>query len=79
MHSKKQNRVDVERVSDMVFVHCNLWLHAICHRSRDGKCRPILFDEIDVTSEWPTESAESSSPLLDDSWLDMPLECRASP
>ncbi|PPD70364.1 hypothetical protein GOBAR_DD32762 [Gossypium barbadense] len=46
---------------------------------RDGKCKPIIFDEIDVSSEWPTES-EPSVPLLDDSWLDnLPLECRGSP
>jgi hypothetical protein len=74
MHTKKRNRVDMEKVNDMVFVHCNLWLH-IAH-SRDGKCKPIIFDDIDVASEWPTESVESSAPLLDDSWLDMPLECR---
>ncbi|KAH7851707.1 hypothetical protein Vadar_015618 [Vaccinium darrowii] len=38
-------------------------------RSRDEKSKPIVYDEIDVSSDWPTES-ESFSPLLDDSWLD---------
>ncbi|CAK9159733.1 unnamed protein product [Ilex paraguariensis] len=43
-------------------------------RSRDGKCKPIKFDETDVSSEWPTES-ESLPLLLDDSWLgNLPLE-----
>lgn len=66
--------MEVEKFNDLVFVHCNLWLQAI-FRSRDSKCKPINFDEIDVTSEWPTES-ESSTPLFDDSWLDnLPLEC----
>ncbi|KAF5478442.1 hypothetical protein F2P56_005001 [Juglans regia] len=77
IHTKKRSRVELEKFNDMVFVHCNLWLQAIC-RSRDGKCKPIIFDEIDVSSEWPTES-EPSAPFLDDSWLEIPLECRGSP
>ncbi|XP_059657458.1 uncharacterized protein LOC132303997 isoform X1 [Cornus florida] len=75
IHIKKRNRMELEKFNELVFVHCNLWLQAIV-RSRDGKCKPIIYDEIDVSSEWPTES-ESSSPLFDDSWLDnLPLECR---
>ncbi|KAK2664788.1 hypothetical protein Ddye_003362 [Dipteronia dyeriana] len=78
IHSKKRNKVELEKFSDLVFVHSNLWLRAI-YQSRDGKCKPIIYDEIDVSFEWPTES-ESSAPLLDDSWLDnLPLECRSSP
>ncbi|XP_042947297.1 uncharacterized protein LOC122280460 isoform X2 [Carya illinoinensis] len=77
MHTKKRSRVELEKFNDIVFVHCNLWLQAIC-RSRDGKCKPIIFDEIEVSSEWPTES-EPSAPFLDDSWLEIPLECRGSP
>ncbi|XP_016755619.1 uncharacterized protein [Gossypium hirsutum] len=78
VHTKKRNKVEMEKLNDLVFVHCNLWLQTIC-QGRDGKCKPIIFDEIDVSSEWPTES-EPSVPLLDDSWLDnLPLECRGSP
>lgn len=78
IHTKKRNRVELEKFNDLVFVHCNLWLQAIC-QSRDGKCKPIKFDEIDVGSEWPTE-LEESAPRVDDSWLDnLPLECRSSP
>lgn len=78
MHTKTRNRMELEKFNDLVFVHCNLWLQAVC-QNMDGKCKPIIFDEIDVSSEWPTES-ESSAPLLDDSWLDnMPLECRGTP
>ena len=48
-------------------------------RSRDGILKPIIYDDIDVGSEWPTES-ESSLPVLDDSWLDdPPLTCRGRP
>lgn len=78
MHTKKRNRVELEKFNDLVFAHCNLWLRAIC-QSRDGKSKPIIYDEIDVGAEWPTE-LESSTALLDDSWLDnLPLECRGSP
>ncbi|XP_021901767.1 uncharacterized protein LOC110817506 [Carica papaya] len=78
IHSKKRNKAELERLNDFVFVHCNLWLQAIC-KSRDRKCKPIFFDEIDVSSVWPTE-LEPSTPLWDDSWLDnLPLECRGSP
>ncbi|EOY24462.1 HAT transposon superfamily [Theobroma cacao] len=78
IHTKKRNKVELEKFNDLVFVHCNLCLQAICH-SRDGKCKPVIFDEIDVSSVWSSE-LEPSAPLLDDSWLDtLPLECRGSP
>ncbi|KAF7149022.1 hypothetical protein RHSIM_Rhsim03G0000500 [Rhododendron simsii] len=76
IHTKKRDTPELDKLSDLVFVHCNLWLQAM-FRSRDRKSKPIVFDEIDVSADWPTES-ESFSPLLDDSWLDNspPLECR---
>lgn len=78
INSKKRNRVDQEKFIDLVFVHCNLWLQSIC-QNRDARCKPINFEEIDVSSEWPTELV-SSAPLLDDSWLDnLPLDCSSCP
>lgn len=78
IHNKKRNKVEMEKFNDLLFVHCNLRLQAI-YRSRDGKSKPIIYDEVDVSLEWPSES-ESLAPLLDDSWLDnLPLECRSSP
>ena len=78
LHNKKRNRGELEKLNDLVFVHCNLWLRSIC-QSRGGKSKPIIFDEMDISSEWPTE-LDPSAPLLDDSWLDkLPLDCRASP
>ncbi|KAK7367813.1 hypothetical protein VNO80_09831 [Phaseolus coccineus] len=78
IHNKKQNRVKLEKFSDLVFVHCNLWLKAIFQR-REAKSGPIIFDEIDCSCEWPSE-LESLPPLMDDSWLDdLPLQCRGSP
>ena len=73
LHGKKRNRVEQEKMNDLVFVHCNLWLQALS-QTRNGKSKPISFDEIDVSSDWPTE-LDPSAPLLDDSWLDnLPLE-----
>lgn len=78
IHTKKRNRMELEKFNDLVFVHCNLWLQAVV-RNRYGKAKPVIFDEIDVGSEWPTESECSSLPL-DDSWLEtLPVECRGSP
>ncbi|XP_022152799.1 uncharacterized protein LOC111020429 [Momordica charantia] len=78
LHSKKRNRAEQEKLNDLVFVQCNLWLQHICW-TRDSKYKPVVFDDIDVSLEWPTEF-ESSAPVLDDSWLDnLPLECRGSP
>ncbi|KAL3499506.1 hypothetical protein ACH5RR_038599 [Cinchona calisaya] len=68
MHNKRRIRAELDKFSDLVFVHCNLWLQAVT-RSRGSISRPINFDEVDVSSEWPTES-EASSPLFDDTWLD---------
>ncbi|XP_011628201.1 uncharacterized protein LOC18447366 [Amborella trichopoda] len=78
VHTKKRNRLEQEKFNDLVYVHCNLRFQAMNHYG-DGKCKAIVYDEIDVSSEWPTES-ESSFFLLDDSWLDnLPFECRGSP
>ncbi|XP_072958890.1 uncharacterized protein [Typha angustifolia] len=75
---KKYSKMELEKLSDLVYVHCNLRLQAIS-QNRAGNCRPVVYDEIDVSCEWPTES-ESSSLILDDSWLDnLPFGCRSSP
>ncbi|KAJ8764221.1 hypothetical protein K2173_005401 [Erythroxylum novogranatense] len=78
IHSKKRNRAELEKLNDLVFVHCNLWLQTIC-QSRKGICNPVIFYEVDVGLEWPSET-ESSFSLVDDSWLDnLPLEGKSSP
>lgn len=66
IHNKNRNREEMEKLKDLAFVHCNMWLQGVC-QSRGGKCKPVIFDEIDVSSEWPTE-LDPSVPLLDDSW-----------
>jgi len=74
LHARKRNEMELEKLSDLVFVQCNLHFQAI-NQKRNGKCNPVIYDEIDVTSEWPSES-EFSPLMLDDSWLDnLPSEC----
>nr|CAD1837007.1 unnamed protein product [Ananas comosus var. bracteatus] len=76
--TKKHSRMELEKLTDLLYVHCNLRLQAI-GQNRAGKCKPVVYDEIDVSCEWPSE-LESSSLILDDSWLDnFPIECRGSP
>ncbi|XP_030500899.2 uncharacterized protein LOC115716279 [Cannabis sativa] len=78
LHNKKRNKAELEKLNDLVFVHCNLWLQTI-FQSTGGKSKPIIFNEIDVISEWPSE-LDPSTPLLDDSWLDsIPLDSTISP
>lgn len=68
LHTENYNTSESDKFKDLVFVHCNLLLKAT-DRSRDGRCKPIVFDEIDVSCEWPTESVCPPA-LVDDSWLD---------
>ncbi|KAM3266919.1 putative protein isoform X1 [Capsicum annuum] len=68
VHDNKRENLELDKFNDLVYVHCNLWLRAIT-RSKDGKCRPINFDEIDVAAEWPTEAEAAPCMHLDDSWL----------
>lgn len=78
LHSKKHSRAEQEKLTDLVFVQCNLWLQHVC-LTRDSKYKPVVFDDVDVSLEWPSE-LECSAHVLDDSWLDnLPLEGRGSP
>ncbi|KAG0490564.1 hypothetical protein HPP92_007427 [Vanilla planifolia] len=67
LYSGKKSKMEMEKLGDLVYVHCNLCLQAV-DQSREGRFKPVVFDEIDVSSEWPIES-ETSSLVLDDSWL----------
>lgn len=69
LHSKTRSKCQFEKLRDLVLVHCNLWLREV-YGNREGKCGAVIFDKIDVCSEWPTEWGPSTAPLLDDdSWL----------
>ncbi|KAL3753580.1 hypothetical protein ACJRO7_000913 [Eucalyptus globulus] len=78
LHTKKRNAEEFKKLGDLVFMHSNLWLKSI-HESWDRRCKPINFDEIDVSSDWPTE-LDPSAPLLIDTWSDDLLaECKVVP
>lgn len=68
LHTKERNATDHSKLSDLIFVHFNLYLQTISCRM-NGKSKRVVHDQIDVSAEWPTES-EVSSPILDDSWLE---------
>ncbi|XP_057842912.1 uncharacterized protein LOC131052305 [Cryptomeria japonica] len=54
IHSKRHNRLSVEKMNDLVFVHYNHRLrmrkNAIVHMS------PIILDEVDLEAEWANEN-----------------------
>lgn len=78
LHAKKWGKMEQEKFTDLVFVHCNLHLQAIT-QNRVSNCKPVVFDEIDVSCKWPTE-CEPSNHLLDDSWLEnFPFDFRSGP
>ncbi|KAG8374777.1 hypothetical protein BUALT_Bualt10G0031000 [Buddleja alternifolia] len=55
LHFQRLNRAELDKLSDLVFVRCNLWLQEII-RNRYRDYKPIIFDEVDVDLEWPSES-----------------------
>lgn len=78
LHTRQRDKFELEKLSDLAFVQCNLHLQAI-NRKRNGICNPVIYSEIDASCEWPTET-ESLPLMLDDSWLDnLPSEYQVSP
>lgn len=69
LHNKRLDREELDKLSDLVFVRCNLWLQEIT-QNRGRQFKPIIFDEIDVNSEWPSESDILFPSLGDNSVLD---------
>ncbi|XP_057838522.2 uncharacterized protein LOC131048545 [Cryptomeria japonica] len=65
IHSKRRNRLSVERLNDLVFVHYNLRLR---HKQvMDHDSTPITLEEVDPESEWISEATD---PLFGDEDLD---------
>ncbi|KAL6127623.1 hypothetical protein ACLB2K_070986 [Fragaria x ananassa] len=65
IHSEKRNKIDRETLNDLVYINYNLKLSKQT-RNKSVEADPILFDDIDMTSEWVEES-DSPSPTQ---WLD---------
>ncbi|XP_057814831.2 uncharacterized protein LOC131028553 [Cryptomeria japonica] len=54
IHSKRRNRLSVEKMNDLVFVHYNLRLRMRKNATVDMS--PIVLDEVDLEAEWANES-----------------------
>ncbi|OAY74867.1 hypothetical protein ACMD2_21398, partial [Ananas comosus] len=58
--TKKHSRMELEKLTDLLYVHCNLRLQAI-GQNRAGKCKPVVYDEIDICRDPLTEAPELSN------------------
>ncbi|XP_059063090.1 uncharacterized protein LOC131856030 [Cryptomeria japonica] len=54
IHSKRRNRLSVEKMNDFVFVHYNLRLRMRKNATVDMS--PIILDEVDLEAEWANEN-----------------------
>lgn len=68
IHSKRRNRLAVQRLNDLVFVHYNLRLRIRQILGADSS--PIILEEIDPESEWITETVDPVFTEEDRAWVD---------
>ena len=68
IHSKKRNRLTVERMNDLVYVHYNLRLRY--RKLFDHDKTPINLEEVDPQSEWITEAIDAVFSDEDLDWVD---------
>jgi hypothetical protein len=69
IHSKRRNRLSVQRLNDLVFVHYNLRLRTRQILAADSS--PIILGEIDPESEWLTEDPDAAVFTEEDhEWVD---------
>ncbi|XP_057864530.2 uncharacterized protein LOC131072406 [Cryptomeria japonica] len=69
IHSKRRNRLSVEKMNDLVFVHYNLRLRMRKNALVD--ICPIILDEVDPDAEWATETNPVAVFSDDDiDWID---------
>ncbi|XP_059075804.1 uncharacterized protein LOC131043866 [Cryptomeria japonica] len=68
IHSKRRNRLSVERLNDLVFVHYNLRLRT--RQILDDDSSPITLEEVNPESDWLTESTDPVFTDEDLEWVD---------
>ena len=68
IHSKKRNRLTVERMNDLVYVHYNLRLRY--RKAFDHDNTPICLEEVDPQSEWISETTDAVFSDEDLDWVD---------
>ncbi|XP_059070562.1 uncharacterized protein LOC131860201 [Cryptomeria japonica] len=54
IHSKRRNRLSVEKMNDLIFVHYNLRLRM--RKNALADISPIILDEVDPEAEWAIET-----------------------
>jgi hypothetical protein len=68
IHSKRRNRLSVQKLNDLVFVHYNLRLRIRQILGADSS--PIILEEVDPESEWLTEAVDPVFTEADHEWVD---------
>ena len=56
IHTKKRNRLEHERLNDLVFVQYNLRLRRNQLLNKRPDTDPIMLDDVDPTSDWVVET-----------------------
>ncbi|KAK2392436.1 hypothetical protein QL285_065796 [Trifolium repens] len=64
IHTKKRNRLEHQRLNDLVFVHYNLRLKNRVF-NKNGTYDPIDYERIDDIEFWIMEEDTNSTPILD--------------
>ena len=68
IHLKRRNRLTVQRLNDLVFVHYNLRLRIEQVLGADSS--PIILEEIDPKSKWIIEIVDPVFTEEDHAWVD---------
>ncbi|XP_057856565.2 uncharacterized protein LOC131065967 isoform X2 [Cryptomeria japonica] len=69
IHSKRRNRLSVEKMNDLIFVHYNLRLRM--RKNALADISPIILDEVDPEAEWAIETDPVAVFSDDDTdWID---------
>ncbi len=68
IQSKRRNRLSMQRLNDLVFVHYNLRLRIKQILGTDSS--PIILEEIDPESKWLTEAVDPVFTEANHEWVD---------
>ncbi|XP_042475564.1 uncharacterized protein LOC122057512 [Macadamia integrifolia] len=69
-HHQRRNRIEHQRLSDLIFVQYNLRSRLLLHRKNKelDALDPISFDNIDTVEDWVTEKENPSAEYGDSDW-----------
>ncbi|XP_042492165.1 uncharacterized protein LOC122071810 [Macadamia integrifolia] len=83
IHTKKRNRLEHQRLNDLVYIQYNRRLHSRFQERREkgSNCDPLILDEMNWSSEWITGDQEDGDlvhPGDDLTWGDVDRAIGAS-